>query len=131
MHYLDINSKIMFGFLNKISAIAPVGINSSYPWESDNEQSHKGICGFGIVNIGRGCRGLQDIAVLVSYNIALHAFNLLVAVNALLGAGQRGTGTLTVNGTDGRVGRLASFKPDFLHKSVLKFGKRNPWHPSV
>ncbi len=65
MRYLDINSKIMFGFLNKISAIVPVGINSSYPWESDNEQSHKGVCGFGIVNIGRGCRGLQDIGVLV------------------------------------------------------------------
>ncbi len=49
MRYLDVNSKIMFGFLNEISAIAPVSVNEYYPWESDNEQSHKSVCGFGIV----------------------------------------------------------------------------------
>lgn len=31
MRYLDVNSEIMFGFLNENPAIAPVGVNSSYP----------------------------------------------------------------------------------------------------
>lgn len=75
------------------------------------------------MNIGRSSGCFQNVTVLVCYYIAFHAFDRLVAVNSLLGTREGGTGTLTVNSSDSGLWRLASSKPDFLHKSVLKFGK--------
>lgn len=120
---LDVNSKIMLGLLNEIPAISSVGIDAPNPWERNDKHCHKSVCRFGIMDIGRSCGCLQNIAVLIRYYIALYTLNLFVSVNALLGARQRRPGTLTVNGSDGRVWRLASLNPDFLHKTVLKFGK--------
>lgn len=130
MRYLDVNFKIMFGFLNEISAVVPVCVNSFYPWKRYDEQSHQSVCRSGFVNIGRDCGCLQYIAVLVRYDIEFHVFGLLVAVNALLRARQGGARTLTVNGTNRGVGCFSSSEPDFLHKPVLKFGKRSHSTPA-
>lgn len=120
---LYVNSKIMLGLLYEITAIASVGVYTPYPRKCDDQHCHQSVCGFGIMNIGRSSGCSQNVTVLVCYYIAFHAFDRLVAVNSLLGTREGGTGTLTVNSSDSGLWRLASSKPDFLHKSVLKFGK--------
>ncbi len=120
---LYVNSKIMLGLLYEITAIASVGVYTPYPGKCDDQHCHQSVCGFGIMNIGRSSGCSQNVTVLVCYYIAFHAFDRLVAVNSLLGTREGGTGTLTVNSSDSGLWRLASSKPDFLHKSVLKFGK--------
>jgi len=114
-----INLKIMSGLLYEITAIASVGIYAFCPREGNDKHSQKGISGFGIMDIGRSSGSLQDIPVLVRYNIALHPFNLLVAVNPLLGTRQRRTGAFAVNRTDCGLRRFASPKSCRLHKTIL------------
>ncbi|GEM_PF-3501450 len=118
-----VNLKIMFGHLNEITVIASVGIYALYPWEGNDKHCQKGVCGFGIMDICRSCRSLQNISVLISYYIALHSFNFLVAVYSLLGTRQTRTGAFAVNGTNRGLRRLASPKSYRLHKTVLKLGK--------
>lgn len=118
-----INLKIMSGLLYEITAIASVGIYAFYPREGNDKHCQKGISGFGIMDIGRSSGSLQNIPVLVRYNIALHPFNLLVAVNPLLGTRQRRTGAFAVNRTDCGLRRFASPKSYRLHKTILNLGK--------
>lgn len=118
-----INLKIMSGLLYEITAIASVGIYAFYPREGNDKHCQKGISGFGIMDIGRSSGSLQDIPVLVRYNIALHPFNLLVAVNPLLGTRQRRTGAFAVNRTDCGLRRFASPKSYRPHKTILNLGK--------
>ena len=91
MRDLDINSKIMFGVFYEVPTIAPVGINASYPRESNDKHGYQSVCGFGVMDIGPSGGCFHNVAVLVSYYVALHTLDLLVAVNSLLGTRQCGS----------------------------------------
>ena len=90
---LYVNSKIMLALFYEISTIASVSIDASYPGKSDDKDCHKSVCRLGIMDIGRSCVYFQDISVLVCYYVMFHTFDLLIAVNSLLGTRKSGTGT--------------------------------------
>ncbi len=77
---LYVNSKIMLGLLYEITAIASVCVYTPYPRKCDDQHCHQSVCGFGIMNIGWSSGCFQNVAVLIYYYVAFHAFDLLVAV---------------------------------------------------
>ena len=102
----NVNSEIMLCRFDEIPAISPVRIDAPYPGESHHKHCHKRVCRFGVMDIRRSCGCLQHIAVLVSYYIAFHAFDFLIAVYSFLGTGQRGTRTFAVDSPDCRLGGI-------------------------
>lgn len=120
----NVNSEIMLCRFDEIPAISPVRIDAPYSGESHHKHCHKRVCRFGVMDIRRSCGCLQNITILVSYYIAFHAFDFLIAVYPFLGTGQRGTGAFTVDSPDCRLGEFASPDPYLLYKTVLNFRKR-------
>lgn len=110
--------------LYEISTITSVGIDSSDPGKSHDKHSHKSICGFGIVSVGRSGGCLQYVTVLIRYYIALHALDLLIPVNSLLRTRLAGARARTVNDTYGGLCGFASSESDLFHQTVFKFRER-------
>ncbi len=100
----NVNSEIMLCRFDEIPAISPVRIDAPYSGESHHKHCHKRVCRFGVMDIRRSCGCLQNITILVSYYIAFHAFDFLIAVYPFWGTGQRGTGAFTVDSPDCRLG---------------------------
>lgn len=117
-HY--INAEIMLRLLDEFATVSPVGIDSPYPVVSGDEQGDQGIRRLGIMNVRRCRHRLQNVTVLVCYDVAFHAFDLLVAIYTLLGSGKCGTCTGAVDGSDGRCLGFSSAEPQLTYQNFLE-----------
>ena len=113
----------MLGSFDKISSVSSVCINSLYPRESCDQQSYKSVSRFGIMNIRRSRCSFENVSVLVSYYIAFHSFNFLIAIDAFLRTRQCRARTLTVNGSYGGRFGFATSESYFLYKVILKLSE--------